>query len=595
MLAALHAENSIKIYQEKARELHLSQERYWHLLLHVNGSESEIDDARFFLSEKGKYDPDDELNATIAALLHEEHFDDNATACRFPARKAWLKERLAIETFPQTQCTELNSMLQKVDPKSATFVFPSAHINSPASMFGHTFLRIDSSYDSKLLSHAINYAAAANSATEGGATFAIKGLLGGYKGFYSMLPYYDKLKEYSDTEQRDIWEYELNLSEAEVRRMLLHVWELGNRYQWYYFFDENCSYNMLWLIEIARPDVHLREKFFYHVMPLNTVFALEEEGLVVRKHYRPSKRQKLLAYEAVLGEEHSKAVVALTQGEVSLDAVLKKMESIQTKRYALEASSELLEYWFIENKISASEYKERFHATLQQRSTLGRGASLAIDEPRNPDRSHRANLVTFQVDFRSDRHYYLLGFRPVYHTLLDSDLGLLRGTQIEFLKLLLRYSREEKVNIDAFKLLSLASIAQRSIFFKPFSWRADFGWNRNYQMEKLLFETSLSAGGSWGNTWAYWYVLGNLFAYVHRAESMGVGVIVGATAYEGERFKTNIEYTERLFTDGTTQRLFTVSQLWRLSTNQAVKLQYHDIERFSGESRSIKVVFDYFF
>ena len=83
-------------------------------------------------------------------------------------------------------------------------------------MFGHTFLRVNSSYNSKLLSYAINYAANADKKTENGFLFAIKGLFGGYYGKYNMLPYYEKLKQYRDTEQRDIWEYNLNLTKNET-------------------------------------------------------------------------------------------------------------------------------------------------------------------------------------------------------------------------------------------------------------------------------------------------------------------------------------------------------------------------------------------
>ena len=305
----MYATSFIKTYQSKAQELNLYKSHYWQLLLHMNDGESEIDDESFFLSNDGKFNANSELNATIKSLLDENVFDDNATACRFPARKKWLQEQLDIKEFPQTHCHELDRLIKKVDPKSATLVFPSAHINSPASMFGHTFLRIDSSYNSKLLSHAINYAATADQDTENGVVFAVKGLFGGYSGVYSLLPYYDKLKEYRDTEQRDIWEYELNLSQDEVKRMLLHTWELGNSFSWYYFFDENCSYNMLWLIEVARPTVHLREKFIYHVMPIETVFALEEEGLISQKHFRPSKRQTLLAYEKTLSKVILKQVL----------------------------------------------------------------------------------------------------------------------------------------------------------------------------------------------------------------------------------------------------------------------------------------------
>ncbi len=595
MLSTLYAENLVKIYQEKAHQLHLSQERYWHLLLHVNGNESEIDDTNFFLSIEGKYNPQAELNATITALFDEKYFDDNATACRFPARKMWLQEQLQVTNFPQVTCSALDTMFEKVDPKSATFVFPSAHINSPASMFGHTFLRIDSSYNSKLLSHAINYAATADEDTESGVVFAIKGLFGGYRGVYSLLPYYEKLKEYRDTEQRDIWEYELNLSEAEVRRMLLHIWELGNSFSWYYFFDENCSYNMLWLIEVARPTVHLREKFFYQVMPIDTMFALEEEGLISKKHYRPSKRQKLLAYEDVLSQKASTEVNAIVRGKRDVNAALKESNTLQEKRYMLEASSELLEYLYIENEINSDEYKERFYTVLQARSKLGRGEAIVIKKPSNPDQSHRANLLTLQTVLQEGELGFMLGFRPAYHTLTDSDNGLLRGTQIEFLNFLLSYSKEKKLEIEDMTILSLASIAQRSIFFKPFSWRMNFGFDRNYLRDELLFGASVGAGFSWGNEWSYVYTLADLFFYANNSSSMGVSASLGVVLYGTKQFKANIEYSERLYVDGTLQSLLSVSQLWNLDNNYALKLQYDYVEYLFGQKRTAKLVFDYFF
>ncbi len=561
----------------------------------MNDGVSEIDDEQFFLSREGKSNAASELNATIEALLIESVFDDNATACRFPARKTWLQEQLNIQKFPKTNCQALDEMLKRVDPKSATFVFPSAHINSPASMFGHTFLRIDSSYSSKLLSHAVNYAATADQDSENGVVFAIKGLFGGYSGVYSLLPYYEKLKEYRDTEQRDIWEYELNLSEAEVRRMLLHTWELGNSFSWYYFFDENCSYNMLWLIEVARPTVHLREKFFYHVMPIDTVFALEEEGLISQKHFRPSKRQVLLSYEKILSQDILEQVTAVARGERETHAVLKENSTLQEKRYMLEASSELLEYLYIENEINSDEYKERFHTVLQARSKLGQGEAIVIKEPSNPDQSHRANLLTLQTVLQEGELGFMFGFRPTYHTLFDSDTGLLRGTQIEFLNFLLSYSKEKELEIQEMTILSLASIAQRSTFFKPFSWRTSFGFDRNYLRDELFFKASVGAGFSWGNEWSYVYTLADLFSYMNNSSSMGLSASLGVVLYETEHFKTNIEYSERLYVDGTMQSLLNVSQLWSMDDNYALKLQYDYVEYLLGQKRTAKFVFDYFF
>ena len=93
-------------------------------------------------------------------------------------------------------------------------VFPTSHINSPASMYGHTFIKISSSKDTPLISNAINYAAKTDE--KNGLIFAFQGIFGGYEGRYSILPYYEKLKEYNNLEQRDVWEYDLNLNERRL-------------------------------------------------------------------------------------------------------------------------------------------------------------------------------------------------------------------------------------------------------------------------------------------------------------------------------------------------------------------------------------------
>ena len=114
--------------------------------------------------------------------------------------------------------------VDQIKPASVTLIFPAAHINSPASMFGHTLLTVDTEPQSRLLAYSINYSAVTRETF--GPIFAFKGLFGFYPGYFSMLPYYAKLQEYSDIDQRDIWEYPLNLSGEEINRLLMHTYEM---------------------------------------------------------------------------------------------------------------------------------------------------------------------------------------------------------------------------------------------------------------------------------------------------------------------------------------------------------------------------------
>lgn len=597
VLCADSAADYISIAEKKK----LFEDRYWHLLLHIpsKGNVSEIDDARFFLAEDGFENPKAELRATIDALYHEQSLDDNSTACRFPARKQWLVKTLGLTDLPMVECQEFNTLIKRMDPQSASLVFPFAHVNSPASMFGHTFIRIDSSYESKMLSFAINYAAAADPDKENGFLFAIKGLVGGYHGNYSLLPYYEKLKEYRDSDQRDIWEYDLDLNRDEVMQMVRHIWELKDTYSWYYFFDENCSYNMLWLVEVARESVHLREYFTYYVTPPETIHSVYESGIVSQMHYRPSKRTTMLAYEDMLTAEEREESLSLAQGDIAPESIVNdKTKSEQSKRYILEAASELNQYNYMNAKANKEDYLKYSRSILSQRALLGKGDELPISQPANPLTGHQATRITAQTGWRNGTPIQLLGWRPANHDLLDSDVGYLRGTQIEFLDTLLRYE-DNKLEIEKLTFLSIASIAQRTDFFKPFSWRMKSGWDTNYLNDKSRFMTSIGAGLSWGNELGYFYfMLDPLFYYSSKFDA-GVGGSMGAVVYENKMLKTNMEGTHRIYDNGQRQWLAMFSQNIRLNNNLALKLQYDYVQKETSIQNdgwnTFKLSLDYFF
>jgi hypothetical protein len=65
--------------------------------------------------------------------------------CRFVARYHWLNQQLKFDSArlqPQV-CKRFNAWIKALNPHEITLVFPSSYLNSPASMYGHTLLRID--------------------------------------------------------------------------------------------------------------------------------------------------------------------------------------------------------------------------------------------------------------------------------------------------------------------------------------------------------------------------------------------------------------------------------------------------------------------
>jgi len=564
--------------------------------LHNVDGTSEIDDEKFFFAKEGKNSAQSELNATIDALFSESVFDDSSAACRFPARRDWLIERLNITMLPKAECREFDKVLNRLKPKSVTLVFPSAHINSPASMFGHTFLRINSAYDSKLLSYAVNYAADADPDKENAVIFAIKGLFGGYFGKYSLLPYYDKLKEYRDSEQRDIWEYDLSFNEEETLRMLKHIWELNETHSYYYFFTQNCSYNMLWFLEIAREKVHLRDYFSNQIIPLETLHAAKSEKLIVDYFYRPSKRSTILKYEELIKDENKDLVLLLLESSISEeDIIADERIEIEQKRYILEVGIELLEYRFSKSQIQKEEYLKLFHSFSKARAKLGIGEKIVIKTPPNPIESHQAIRASMGGGVRDAKPVGFFGIRPAYHDLADSGYGFLRGTQIEFLDLEISY-KKEKIDLEKATILSIVSLAQRGDFFKNISWRTKFGWDRNFFDEKAAFIGTVGIGLSWGNELGYLYVMADPLFYADKNHTSALGSSIGAVFDGSSNLSTIFEATRRWYDEGFEQYLFNVSQTFRTSQNTQLKLKYDYKERKDlKEENSLVLYLNYYF
>ncbi len=585
---------------KEALQKRIYEDRYWALLLHYSGGESEIEDDSFFISENGRVSKKDELVATIKALYGEEAADDNSTACRYPARKRWLVQRLDLKDLPEAECREYEKILKRVDPESATLVFPSAHINSPASMFGHTFVRINSSYNSRLLSYAVNYAADADPNRENGVVFALKGLFGGYDGKYSLLPYYDKLKEYRDTENRDIWEYDLNLTKEETLRMFEHIWEVKDVRSPYYFFTRNCSYEMLWLLEAARPGTGLRERFIFEVIPLETVHAANGERLVASTGYRPSKRSKIEAYKTVLESEDIAAAKRLARGETEASELDGKGVPVQKRRYILEASIELVQYYYQKGELEKESYLDIFHNLTSARAALGKAERVEPKRPPDPLKSHRARRVVAGAANISSEAAAYFGFRPAYHDLTDPLYGFLRGTQIEFMNIE-GYVTKKRARLEKATILSIESLTQSDEFFDELSWRTRIGWHRDYLDDKSRFSLSVGAGLGAGNDYGYIYAMidPQLFIVDGGAET-AVDAAAGLVIDRYSRV-TNLllEYRFKHYEGGRDQNILSFTQNFRVKENLSFKLGYRYIQRETQndtyDENSFKLIAAYYF
>lgn len=462
------------------------KERNWEVLLHYKDTlfrpmHSLVDDPKFFLSDNGIKSPADELEATIRGLFADNPDfanDDFHPICRFPARKEWLVKRLEIDEskFPERDCIKFKEAEKKMDPKSVTLIFPFIYINRPASMFGHTLLRINNSYGDPLLAHGVTYAADMPSDVN---TFeySIKGLFGGYPGYFSVKKYYETIFEYSNVDKRDIWEYDLNLTEAETRTLFYHLWEMADIYSDYWFFDENCSYNLLFLLEAARPDLNLTVSVVWEAPP-NTVKLIFKNGLVTNVNYRPSHVKVL---EAISKDMTMSSIeIGKKVGEDKLKAweISSTDLSDKLKVAMLDLAIETMRYNYLAKNPTEQEfyrYKDQTIEILSERAKYLIKSDYKQKEPVSPHLGHDITSVTVGAGFTNNRFFTTVGFRLGFHSMYDIDDGYVPYAQTVVLDLNLNWDTVKgDVYVNDVTFISLGAYVPITKIFRPLSWKVDF-------------------------------------------------------------------------------------------------------------------------
>ena len=481
----------------------------WLTLIHYQpdrfggGYTSEADDSAFFLSADGKTSPKAELEATLKAIQQPGDGNEHAR-CRFPARDTWLREHLDLPA-KKADCPAYKEWTETLNTQSVTLVFAASYLNSPSSMFGHTFLRLDPPQKDQqtnlLLASTISYAADA-AAHDSELLFAYRGIFGGYPGITTVQPYYEKIRLYSDIEHRDLWEYTLNLGQQEVELMLAHAWEIRDINFDYYFFDENCAYRLLALIDIARPGTNLLDEVTTHAIPSDTVRWVVDKNLVKNVHYRASAASAVAHSLSALPPSSQTLAAAIADGYVKPDSDEVLALPPEERAHVLDAT-----YDYVRYRSEADGWPREIAAPLSYNLLRARSmidGIAPLEQPPEPtvrdDQGHDTFRVSLGVGQQAYREFTQLTFRPAYHDILDPPAGYRRGAQLQFLRLDARYYTDNnELQIEQLTGVEIRSLSRRNAFFSPLSWQVGFGGRRTDTGEKRVLAPYLEggAGGSW--------------------------------------------------------------------------------------------------
>ncbi|VVM76693.1 hypothetical protein PS662_02099 [Pseudomonas fluorescens] len=570
---------------DNQRLQHLANDPFWISLGHyetakLGGWRSYVSDRKFFLAPDGNEHPDRELAATVQALYAPVSAGEQHAQCVYPARTRWLTAQLNLTDLPAPDCAEFKQWFKDVSPHSAVMIFPAAYLNSPSSMFGHTLLRIDQadvqSDKTALLSYAINFGAYIEG-SDNSILYAWKGLMGGYPGLFALVPYQEKLSEYRSLENRDLWEYRLNLTQQETERMVEHVWELKQIQFDYFFFDENCSYRLLELLQVARPGLRLTEQFPLTAIPTDTVKAVKEAGLVESIQYRPSRERELLSRAEPLNPEEQQWVLKVSADQKQLQDPAFKAQPRERQALIIDAAYRLERYRANGQERDPQRAQRSFE--LLRAINQNPAPELDIPQPGLPEDGHESRTWQAGIGTRGDQAFGEYGLRMAYHDLNDNAESFPLGAQIEILQMKLRQYEGNHWQLQQLDLATIRSLTPRNELLQPLSWQVTGGLERvpgKHDDETLVSHVNGGAGGTWQlSEDMLGFALGtvrvehnNDFAeFISPAAGFNSGVL-----WKNPLGNFSLEAKGDFFTNGEVRRSVSLNQQWELSRNLGLRL-----------------------
>ncbi len=440
----------------EARAMHLADTAAWHRLLHVHptsahGWEAEPDGPTFYLSSRGAFDPEAEMMATIEGLYAPASLADKHASCIFPARARFLTESLSLEGLPRPSCLARDAFYGRLRPKKIHFVFSAYHVESPASAFGHVLLRIERDDSTVLRRDAAPHALAdlgidysADVGPENAITYALKGLVGQFRGTFKAMPFAAKVREYQDFETRDLWEYELALSDLEKATFIEHLWELGSTSFDYFYLSENCAYHVLALLDVVRPEAHLLEGLSLPVLPAAALSAVwRAPGLVANVHYRPSLRKVADTRLRALRDDERALAHALADGSRGAEGALVTLPK-EAQARVLDAALDLVDLAHPELLVDDSESVARtrkYDLSVRRAAIDVTSPELPVAPPENgaPHLAHGTRRVAVGSGYASLGGAFVEGrARLTLHDTLDPSAGLPALASLEAFEATLR-------------------------------------------------------------------------------------------------------------------------------------------------------------
>ncbi|GHV59801.1 hypothetical protein FACS1894103_3950 [Campylobacterota bacterium] len=390
-------------------------------------------------------------------------------------------------SFMNAVCDDLNGSVSDQQPHSVSLVFAASFMGAPMSYFGHTFLLFHGS--NTMFSKTVSFMAEVPD-NAGALGYVYNGLSGGFNGSYQMVDYWKMIESYNIVEQRSLIEYHLNLTPAEIAKMLTIFEANRDIKKPYKYFTNNCSYEILWLIESARDGIDLRSQFFWQVAPYDTITTVINAGLVTHSTMRHSLGSDMFRAYKNMSMSERKTLDKMLDSRDKQAVLEDENLTVESKQTLAGITNDYYDFLFKKHNYFYADFD-----AVKQLDHLPKSAPKDTDIIM-PIKGAKIAVGTY---WREDTQGYDIHLRPALNNRYEQTMNFQSEDTLEILSAVVRKT-DETVLLKKLDILHIESFNNRFLLYKPFSYRLRFAYeNRDDHGEaKPLGEFGLGVARQFG-------------------------------------------------------------------------------------------------
>lgn len=463
-----------------ANKLEIHKKTEFKALLHYNQNLN-IRDKNFINSDN--FSLKNELDATIHGFYEpKENYQDinDHPQCKFPARLLFVTHELNItkEEFSKVSCEELIKYEDKAPADTISLIYASENVKNPASMMGHTFLKYSGqNYKNEKVEHAISFYTMIE--TFNLITLAYQNVFSGMKGLFALQPYKSVVEQYTDKENRNVWEYKLKLSEYRKKLIYYHIWELKDKEMKYFFSSYNCSTVIYYTLSLANPAIYDDKKLW--ITPLDTVKFLYKYDLIEKSELQPSNEWLVKMLEENVDSKdidtiknivHSSDYEEISSLNYYSHRLLNAYATLEHKNKKLDIES----YKNIQSKIPNDD------------------KGIDISKYKSPNKIPPERQAGVGYAKVNNDDFMKLSFLPASHLINDNNREYFGESELKigYLSVLVN---DKKIELDEFTLYGMKLYLPYDSLSNDLSYQFEIAIKKEYSKEMKYIETLKIDGG----------------------------------------------------------------------------------------------------